>query len=165
MLQRVMIAIALMLKPKVLIADEPTTSLDRTVQNEIIKLLDHIRYDHDAGIIFVSHDLHVITGIADDITVMYSGYSVEQAPKDVIVHAPRHPYTRGLFRSRPNYSRERLVEIPGQPPTLKERNCQEGCLFLGRCPYRTEACEQYDMGPVKLDDRHTVRCCRCGEIE
>ena len=165
MLQRVMIAISLMLKPKVLIADEPTTSLDRTVQNEIIKLLDHIRYEHDSGIIFVSHDLHVITGIADDIAVMYSGYIVEKAPKDVIAKAPMHPYTMGLFRSRPNYSRERLAEIPGQPPTLKERSSREGCLFLDRCPYRTEACEDYDMAPVAVDDRHSVRCCRCGEME
>lgn len=164
MLQRVMIALALMLKPKVLIADEPTTSLDRTVQNEIIKLLDHIRYDHDSGIIFVSHDLHVITGIADDITVMYSGYNVEKAPKNVIVDNPAHPYTRGLFKSRPNYSRERLTEIPGQPPTLKERNSREGCLFQNRCPFRTGACEHYDMKPVALDERHSVRCCRCREI-
>lgn len=164
MLQRIMIALALMLKPRVLIADEPTTALDRTVQNEIIKLLDHIRYDHDAGIIFVSHDLHVITGIADDITVMYSGYDVEQAPKDVIVSSPMHPYTKGLFRSRPNYSRERLAEIPGQPPSLKERNNREGCLFMNRCPYRTEACEHYDMKPVTVDERHAVRCCRCREI-
>jgi len=157
MLQRIMIALAVIMEPSVLIADEPTTALDLTVQFEIIKLINQMRKKYNTSVVIVSHDLNVIAGIADEIAVMYSGFIVEQAPAEEVLNSPLHPYTAGLFRSRPSYSKERLSEISGQPLSLKQRNSM--CMFSERCPLKGEGCSNFEMLAHKVSDDHFVRCC------
>lgn len=157
MLQRIMIALAVIMEPSVLIADEPTTALDLTVQVEIVKLINEMRKKHNTSVIIVSHDLNVIAGIADEIAVMYGGFIVEQAPADVILKKPMHPYTSGLFSSRPAYSKDRLPEIPGQPLSLKQRD--RACMFSERCLLKNSRCENFNMAIHPISDSHFVRCC------
>ncbi|MFZ7102062.1 MAG: ABC transporter ATP-binding protein [Peptococcaceae bacterium] len=159
MLQRIMIAIAVIQKPDVLIADEPTTALDLTMQHEIIKILKEVQARYNTSIIMVSHDLGVITHMADDITVMYSGNIVECGSARDVLSSPAHQYTQGLFRSRPAFSKERLSEVAGTQIGLKERGA--GCQFFDRCPMKAEACLQYGMADRYVDGR-LVRCCRIG---
>lgn len=156
-LQRVMIAIALIMEPEVLIADEPTTALDLTVQFEILKLINEMRNKHNTAVILVSHDLNVIAEIADEIAVMYSGYIVEQAPAKELLTNPVHPYTKGLLRARPAFSKDRLFEIQGQPKSLSQRD--SSCMFAERCPYRCEECATYNMGQTYVAESHYIRCC------
>ena len=115
MLQRIMIALALAVEPDILIADEPTTALDLSVQNEIIKILKELQTQYGMTILIVSHDLSVIRELADDIAVMYAGNFVESGAADIILKTPEHPYTRGLFMSRPEFSKDRLIMMEGQP--------------------------------------------------
>ena len=141
MLQRIMIALAVAVQPRLLIADEPTTALDLSVQREILKILKEIQQTSGTSILIVSHDLSVIEYLADDIRVMYAGAFIEGGEKQQILSDPHHPYSRGLFRSRPAFSKERLQVMEGQPPTLFER--REGCRFYDRCSERTAICENY----------------------
>ncbi len=161
MRQRVMIAMALINDPKLLIADEPTTALDVTVQAQILELLMKLRDELGTAIIIITHDLGVVAQMADEIAVMYAGRIVEQAPTNTIFDAPEHPYTWGLLRSIPRLNaagEEELVPIPGRPPSLIAR--PSGCHFHPRCPYVREAHTKTDpqLEAVPGDPAHRVRC-------
>jgi oligopeptide transport system ATP-binding protein len=139
MRQRVMIAIALSCNPKLLIADEPTTALDVTIQAQILDLLDRLRQEHEMAMIIITHDMGVVAETADDIVVMYAGQIVEQAAALELFDNPEHPYTEALLGALPQLEGEgiregRLTAIPGRPPDLV--NPPEACRFAARCPYR-----------------------------
>ena len=161
MRQRAMIAMALSNDPKLLIADEPTTALDVTVQAQILDLIERLQSEFDAAVIIITHDLGVVAEIADEIAVMYAGRIVERAPTDTIFHAPEHPYTWGLIRSIPRLDSprdEELVPISGRPPSLI--NLPSGCSFHPRCPYVEPEHRKIDpqLEPLPTDDRHHVAC-------
>jgi oligopeptide/dipeptide ABC transporter ATP-binding protein len=138
MRQRVMIAIAIANDPDVLIADEPTTALDVTVQAQILDVIQDIQHKFHAGVVFITHDLGVVARIADRVQVMYAGRTVERGKVDDIFRNPTHPYTRGLLASLPALGRERLTPIPGAPPNMLRP--PSGCAFRPRCPYAEEIC-------------------------
>ncbi|HET8556691.1 MAG TPA: ABC transporter ATP-binding protein [Gaiellaceae bacterium] len=143
MRQRAMIAIALSCNPSILIADEPTTALDVTIQAQIVELINHLKDDFDSAVIFITHDLGVIADIADEIIVMYAGRVVERGSKRDVFYDPQMPYTWGLLGSIPRLDRprpERLHTIEGMPPSLI--NPPEGCKFRPRCPHAFEKCKQ-----------------------
>ncbi len=162
MRQRVMIAMALACEPKVLIADEPTTALDVTIQAQILQLMLDLRREFDTGILLITHDLGVIAETADRVVVMYAGRKVEEAPVGRIFANPRHPYTAGLLGSVPKLDREgkrereRLVEIKGTVPRL-DKDLQ-GCRFAPRCPLASDRCRQEEpvLEPVETD--HVTAC-------
>jgi peptide/nickel transport system ATP-binding protein len=161
MRQRVMIAMALSLSPGVLIADEPTTALDVTVQAQILKEIKQLSSESDSGVIFVTHDLGVVADIADRVLVMYSGRLVEVGTLDEIFYDPQHPYTWGLMGSVTRVDRDppkRLPAIPGQPPSLLR--VPEGCHFRPRCPHAFDRCHEVppleSRVPESLD--HLDRC-------
>jgi peptide/nickel transport system ATP-binding protein len=146
MRQRVMIAMALACGPRLLIADEPTTALDVTIQAQILELMHELRDETGASVILITHDLGVVAEIAHRVVVMYAGRKVEEAPIGELFASPRHPYTRGLLGSMPhlgdsvNETGKRLVEIPGMVPSLKDP--APGCLFAPRCANATERCSR-----------------------
>ena len=146
MRQRVMIAMALACNPRLLIADEPTTALDVTIQAQILDLMRGLKEKTGAAIVLITHDLGVVAEMAQRVVVMYAGRKVEEAAVDDLFARPRHPYTEGLLKSIPRledaqaYDRARLVEIPGMVPSLKEEIA--GCLFAPRCAYATEHCRR-----------------------
>jgi peptide/nickel transport system ATP-binding protein len=145
MRQRVMIAMALINDPKLLIADEPTTALDVTVQAQILELIERLRRELDTAIVMITHDLGVVAEVTDDIAVMYAGRIVEYADKESIFAAPEHPYTWGLLKSIPRLDLPRdepLVPIQGRPPSLILK--PPGCAFNPRCPYAREAHRRID---------------------
>jgi peptide/nickel transport system ATP-binding protein len=161
MRQRVMIAMALINEPKILIADEPTTALDVTVQAQILELLVRMRDETGTAIVIITHDLGVVAQMADEIAVMYAGRIVERAPAQTIFDLPEHPYTWGLLRSIPRLTSprdEELVPISGRPPSLITR--PEGCHFHPRCPYVREAHTRIDppLEPAAGEPGHLVRC-------
>jgi peptide/nickel transport system ATP-binding protein len=141
MRQRVMIAIALACNPSLLIADEPTTALDVTIQAQILELMKRLRRDHGSSIVLITHDMGVVADIAERVVVMYAGRVVEEAPKATLFRDPQHPYTWGLLGSMPRVDRprvRRLAAIPGAPPSLLAP--PTGCVFEPRCPHRFELC-------------------------
>jgi oligopeptide/dipeptide ABC transporter ATP-binding protein len=141
--QRVIIAMAIACEPKLLIADEPTTALDVTIQAQILDLLKEIQAESRMGMIFITHDLGVIADIADRVTVMYAGRKIEEADVDSLFVRPHHPYTRGLIGATPkpgDERRRRLVEIPGAVPGLA--NLPKGCAFANRCPEAFDRCHK-----------------------
>jgi peptide/nickel transport system ATP-binding protein len=146
MRQRVMIAMALACNPKVLIADEPTTALDVTIQAQILDLMAELKRRTGAAIVLITHDLGVVAEVAERVMVMYAGRKVEEAPVAALFRAPRHPYTQGLLGAVPKLGSSlagfetKLAEIPGTVPSLKQRIL--GCVFAGRCPRVTELCRQ-----------------------
>ena len=148
MRQRVMIAMALACSPKLLIADEPTTALDVTIQAQILDLMRELQSDTGAAIILITHDLGVVAEMAQRVVVMYAGRKVEEAAVDVLFERPLHPYTRGLLGSMPRLedaeaqgsARKRLVEIPGMVPSLKEE--VRGCVFAPRCSHAQARCRE-----------------------
>jgi len=158
MRQRVMIAMALACNPKILIADEPTTALDVTIQAQIVDLVKKLRDGLGMSIIWITHDLGVVAGIARRVIVMYAGYIVEEAPIKELYSNPQHPYTLGLLKSLPRLdSREsrRLTDIPGLPPLLYEKPV--ACPFSPRCPYYFERCA--DNPPLSnIGISHRVAC-------
>jgi peptide/nickel transport system ATP-binding protein/oligopeptide transport system ATP-binding protein len=161
MRQRVMIAMALSLSPGVLIADEPTTALDVTIQAQILKEIRELSSESDSGVIFVTHDLGVVADIADRVLVMYAGRLVEQGTVDEIFYDPQHPYTWGLMGSVTRVDRDppnRLPAIPGQPPSLLR--VPEGCHFRPRCPHAFDPCRQVPPLQPRLADApgHLDRC-------
>jgi oligopeptide/dipeptide ABC transporter ATP-binding protein len=142
--QRVMIAMAIACRPRLLIADEPTTALDVTIQAQILELLKRLVDERNVGLIVISHDLGVVAGIVDRVAVMYAGRIVEDAPVDELFATPRHPYTRALLGCTPRLDRPNaeLTPIPGAPPILSVLH--GGCSFRARCSYRQDRCETED---------------------
>jgi oligopeptide/dipeptide ABC transporter ATP-binding protein len=160
MRQRAMIAMALSCNPSVLIADEPTTALDVTIQAQIVDLVNRLKDDFDSAVVFITHDLGVIAEIADEIIVMYAGRVVERGSKRDIFYDPQMPYTWGLLGSIPRLDRprvERLHTIDGSPPSLI--NLPEGCKFRPRCPHAFDKCKQEPPLENRVEDpAHLDRC-------
>ena len=161
MRQRVMIAMALACKPKLLIADEPTTALDVTIQAQILKLMNELREKNDTAVLFITHDLGVINQMADNVAVMYCGQVVEYAPAETIFHKSEysHPYTEGLMLSIPRLdtpSNTRLEAIPGAVP--HPLDLPKGCKFAPRCKYATERCKVEEPELIHVSDTQQVRC-------
>ncbi|WP_042434920.1 ABC transporter ATP-binding protein [Streptacidiphilus anmyonensis] len=160
MLQRVMIASALMGDPALILADEPTTALDVTTQAEVVGLLDDLRERFGTGLLFVTHDLGLAAAISDRVYVMYAGRIAETGPAEALFDRPRHPYTAALLRSTPRLDapQGRLAAIKGQPPSLKEE--LTGCPFAARCPFATQACaeELPPHRPVPGEPDRLVAC-------
>ena len=161
MRQRAMIAMALANDPKLLIADEPTTALDVTVQAQILELIERLQSEFDTAVVVITHDLGVVAEMADEIAVMYAGRIVEQGTADTIFNAPEHPYTWGLLSSIPRMDAprgEELVPIPGRPPSLI--NLPGGCSFHPRCPYVRDAHRRVEptLESVPDHENHQVAC-------
>ena len=148
MCQRVMIAMALACEPELLIADEPTTALDVTIQAQILELMKDLKNNFHTAIILITHDLGVVAEMADHVAVMYAGKIVEEAEVNQLFDAPKHPYTQGLLASIPvlGQVKERLAVIPGSVPNL--RNLPPGCRFATRCPHVMDICRTDRAGPV-----------------
>ncbi|WP_349881189.1 ABC transporter ATP-binding protein [Micromonospora sp. HUAS YX12] len=164
MRQRVAIAMALACEPDLLIADEPTTALDVTTQAQIIELVADLQARLGTAVVWVTHDLGVVAGIADTVAVMYGGRIVEQGPVDAVFDTPTHPYTRALLAARPDPSRrgEDLVAIPGSPPSPLD--LPPGCAFWPRCPVRADPRCEHELPPLTpVGDGHTVRTFYRGE--
>ncbi len=157
MKQRVVIAMALLLKPRLIIADEPTTALDVILQAQIINLLKKIKQEEKNAMIFITHDLSLISEISDKVAIMYAGKIVEIGPSEEIFYNPQHPYTQGLLKSIPRIkSKEKITWIPGVPPDL--RRPPPGCRFYPRCPYAMDICRREEPKPFKVGDQHYVAC-------
>ena len=160
MRQRVMIAMALLCDPDVLIADEPTTALDVTIQAQILELLNELRAERGMAIIFITHDLGVVAGMCDRVVVMYAGRIVEEAPTDELYAHPQHPYTQALLRSVPRLdesTHEKLFSIEGLPPRL-DKGAFTACTFAPRCPLAEERCLQGEPALVETSPGRRRRC-------
>ncbi len=165
MRQRAMIALALSCKPKILLADEPTTALDATVQIQILLLLRELQQELGLSIVFVTHDIGVGVEVADRIAVMYAGRIVEIGPVRDVIRAPKHPYTIGLLSTRAHGGRltgKRLPSIPGSPPDLA--NLPAGCAFAPRCARAIDACRKAAPDVVSVSPDHHVRCIRTADV-
>jgi peptide/nickel transport system ATP-binding protein len=164
--QRAMIAMALMADPKLLLADEPTTALDVTVQAQVLKLMKQMQHDLGVAIVFVTHDLGVVAAIADDVAVMYAGQVIETGPVESIFTAPSHPYTRALFQCVPSIDSDsgaaRLGTIPGRVPALDQ--LVEGCTFRDRCAQASPECVRPEIPMIPLDAQRWTRCIRAREL-
>lgn len=161
MRQRVMIAMALVCKPELLIADEPTTALDVTIQAQILELLDQLRAEYNLSLMLISHDLGVIAEVAETVAVMYAGKIVEIGPASAVFKRPRHPYTEGLLRSVPKLgsslqSKRRLDVIEGVVPNLLDLG--PGCAFAPRCYKKTPECTQGEIAFEWIQGDHQARC-------
>ncbi|MEJ2732474.1 MAG: ABC transporter ATP-binding protein [Anaerolineae bacterium] len=159
MQQRALIAIALSCKPQVLLADEPTTALDVTIQAQIMALLDEINREYGTAIVLVTHNLALVAEFCESLVVMYAGQMMERGPIDPVIEDPKHPYTRGLLRCLPRIDarREKILPIPGLVPDLAE--LPGGCPFAPRCDEVLPECSQVDSIPIKvLPDGRLVRC-------
>jgi len=159
MRQRVMIAMSLLCRPKLLIADEPTTALDVTVQAQIMKLLADLQKDFGMSIILITHDLGVVAGSSDDMLVMYGGEIMEIGKTENIFSTPTHPYTQGLMSAVPRLddSEERLITIPGNPPNMMK--APEGCPFSPRCNFAIGTCSSKSAALLKVNDNDHLRAC------
>ena len=158
MLQRVMIAISLACKPALLIADEPSTALDVTIQNQVLELMREIQREEGMAIVLITHDLGVVARMADDVAVMYAGRIVESGPVEDIFYRSAHPYTTGLKRAMPGAARthRKLVAIAGSPPDLFA--VPPGCAYAPRCPHAMNICAVHDPAPSALGAQHRASC-------
>jgi oligopeptide transport system ATP-binding protein len=159
MRQRVMIAMALSCNPSLLIADEPTTALDVTIQAQILDLMRNLQQEHNTALMMITHDLGVVAGMTDRIQVMYAGHVVETAPTEELFANPRHPYTVGLLNSIPRLdavAKAKLSPIRGLPPDLID--LPDMCPFLPRCDYAREKCEQQNPPLLEVNDVHRSAC-------
>ena len=154
--QRAMIAIALAAGPRLLIADEPTTALDVTVQKQILELLERLRRELGLALLFITHDLSVVAQVADRVAVMYAGRIVEEGPAGEVLRRPRHPYTEGLLRASPQLHRRKLEPIAGTVPRLDA--LPPGCAFEPRCPYRGAECSAAVPELRSAGPDHRARC-------
>ncbi|MCX7214420.1 MAG: ABC transporter ATP-binding protein [Burkholderiales bacterium] len=164
MRQRAMIALALACRPQLLLADEPTTALDATVQIQVLLLLRELQRELGLAVIFVTHDIGAAVEVADRIAVMYAGRIVEEGPVRTLIREPRHPYTRALLQSRAHGAMAkgtRLVTIPGAPPDLSA--LPPGCAFAERCSIAEDACRLAQPGIVELSNDHRARCFRTAD--
>ena len=166
MRQRVMIAMALITKPELLIADEPTTALDVTVQAQILELIKKMQRELGMAVIFITHDLGVVSGLCDRVQVMYAGRIVETAGTRILFNSPRHPYTRALQRSIPSLQQKgaELYTIPGMPPDLSKPSL--GCAFAPRCEFAAERCQSDTPQLATVGTAHAQACLRvqAGEL-
>jgi oligopeptide/dipeptide ABC transporter ATP-binding protein len=163
MRQRVMIAMALSCKPDIIIADEPTTALDVTIQAQILRLMNNLQKEKGTAIVFITHDLGVIAQISDDVAVMYCGQVVEQASVRELFANPKHPYTQGLLNSIPRLSdpsKEHLNTIEGMVPPLSD--LPDGCRFAERCPHKEDSCLT-GLIPIQDINGETLSTVRCGK--
>lgn len=160
MRQRIMIAMALSARPDILIADEPTTALDVTIQAQVLELMRQLQEDMDTAVVLITHDMGVVAEMADEVMVMYAGEVVEQADVKDIFENPKHPYTQGLLESltRADRDMEELPSIKGSVPPLDQM--PSGCRFSNRCPYSCEQCVQQHPALTQLEDGRLVRCHR-----
>ena len=158
MKQRVVIAIALACRPKLIIADEPTTALDVTIQAQVMNLIKELKEKFGTSMILITHDLGIVAEICDKVAIMYAGQIVEYASVEKVYNNPSHPYTNGLFNSIPKLDTEEewLEEIHGLPPEPTEQI--EGCAFSPRCPNCMEICKHKKPGITHIDEEHYVRC-------
>ena len=158
MKQRVVIAIALACNPSLLIADEPTTALDVTIQAQVLELMKDLKQKYNMAMIMITHDLGIVADVCDEVAVMYAGRIVEKGTLEDIFNHTRHPYTEGLFNSLPNINSrvEELTPIPGQMPD--PTNLPVGCAFAPRCRYATDACRAKQPEQRYLSDTHMVAC-------
>lgn len=165
MRQRAMIAMALLCQPKILIADEPTTALDVTVQAQMLELFKNLTDDFGTSLVLITHDLGVVAGIADRMMVMYGGRAVEFGSVDDLYYDPRHPYTFGLLHSTTHVENtgERLAPIKGLPPSLEE--LPGGCAFHPRCPFRMERCDKDRPILANREKDHAAACFYEGKLE
>ena len=156
--QRIMIAMMMSLQPRLLIADEPTTALDVTIQKQVLLLLNRLKQDMKTGILFITHDLGVVAQIADRVIVLYSGSKVEEGATRQIFENPLHPYTNGLIAAVPNVDSDEfeIRPIPGTFPSITEEI--GGCRFHPRCPYATERCQQEVPQALEYEPGHFVAC-------
>ncbi len=164
LLQRVMIAAALAIGPKLLLADEPTTALDVTTQSDVMVKLDELRREHGLAMIFVTHDLELASAVCDRIAVMYAGFLVEESPAAGLHHRALHPYTAALLASRPSvtFRESRLAAIPGRP--LSAYEVGEGCAFADRCPFAQDRCRS-QRPAMRQVGAGRVACHRSEELE
>jgi oligopeptide transport system ATP-binding protein len=165
MKQRIMIAIALVVNPRLVIADEPTTALDVTIQAQILDIFKNLKNIIDASVIFITHDLAVVSEIADKVAVFYGGRIVEFGTRDDVFNNPKHPYTIALLKAVPklsNTGKEKLYSIEGFPPTLNQK--PKDCAFKDRCLYAIGKCHQQVPDFVEISNNHKVACFKAGEI-
>ena len=161
MCQRIMIAMAIACRPKLLIADEPTTALDVTIQAQILSLIQNLKREYNMGVVLITHDIGVVAQMSDRIMVMYAGQCIESGPIEQVINHSRHPYTKGLLRSLPStqsdtHHRTRLYNIPGMVPDLVAR--PRGCQFHPRCNFVTDECLRFDPKLEQMDADHMARC-------
>jgi oligopeptide/dipeptide ABC transporter ATP-binding protein len=163
MRQRVMIALAVVGRPQLLIADEPTTALDVSVQKEILDVLRRLTEEEEMALVLVSHDLGVVSAVTESVAVMYAGMFVEQGPTDTVLRHPRHPYTQALLQARPRIGHtERLIGIPGTPATPD--SWPSGCRFAPRCPHAQNQCDAALPALETIGPGHAAACCRVHEL-
>jgi len=156
MRQRIMIAIAMCCEPGLLIADEPTTALDVTIQAQVLELMDHLKRSFHSSVIVITHDLGVILNACSRVIVMYGGLIMEEGTTEDIFCRPGHPYTAGLLRAVPKASGDKLVPIPGSPPNLLHP--PTGCPFTSRCQYAMKLCNEYAPALTQLEEEHKSAC-------
>ena len=164
MKQRVVIAMALACAPDLLLADEPTTALDVTIQAQVLDMINELKERLNTSMIMITHDLGVVAQVCDSVAVVYAGEIMEYGTKEQIFDHPLYPYTKGLFGSLTNMNddAERLSPIEGLPPNPAD--LPKGCAFHPRCPYATEACEQAHIPLTDMGGGHLCRCCRVNEL-
>lgn len=165
MKQRVVIAIALACNPELLIADEPTTALDVTIQAQVLDLMKNLQNELNTAMILITHDLGVVAEICESVAVIYAGQVVEYGSKEELFDHASHPYTIGLFGAIPDLSKDvqRLSPVEGLPPDPS--NLPQGCAFAPRCPYATDQCREKEIPMNEIRNKHYVRCIRCGKEE
>ena len=165
MKQRVIIAIALACSPDLLLADEPTTALDVTIQAQVLEMMNDLRKKQNTSMIMITHDLGIVANVSDYVVIIYAGQVLEYGTKRDIFKNPQHPYTIKLFGAVPNLEVDtrRLANIEGMPPD--PTHLPEGCCFHPRCPWATDACRKGRIEMTTVDGEHQVRCCRCGQFD
>ena len=165
MKQRVVIAMALACNPELLLADEPTTALDVTIQAQVLDMIGDLKQKNNTSMILITHDLGVVAQVCDDVAVIYAGQIVERGSKEQVFDHPHHPYTIGLFGAIPsmNVDEEYLHPIDGLPPDPS--NLPKGCPFNPRCPYATDACRKGAIGEVQTPDGHWCRCVNLDQVK